>query len=255
MSQDRTYLLQDTPTNTQPDPTPQQILVTTFHPSFKGLRPIVDQNWGILGSSHKTIFMHDRRLIAGLRKPKSTRDLLVKARTDYHPPLTDPVTSSNPSTTRTYNLCRTRDCRYCQRLDTTGRIISKVTSRTYNTKINVSCKSSNVIYAIECQRCKHQYVGQTERKLMSRMCEHFAKITHSKLDTDMGRHFCTPPHQGLEDVKIYILDFISCHPQSHAAEELRDKLESDWIHNLRCIAPQGLNIRDTPRYRKRRNTV
>lgn len=57
-----------------------------------------------------------------------------------------------------------------------------------------------------------QYVGQTERKLMARACEHFAKVTHSKLDTDMGRHFCTPPHVGLDDVRIYVLDFIHGYP-------------------------------------------
>lgn len=46
-----------------------------------------------------------------------------------------------------------------------------------------------------------------------------------KLDTDMGKHFCTPSHQGNDDIKIYILDFTKCHPQSLTAEQLRDKIE------------------------------
>lgn len=87
------------------------------------------------------------------------------------------------------------------------------------------------------------------------MCEHFAKVTHNRLQTDMGRHFCTPPHQGINDLKIYILDFINHHPQSAVAEQMRDHKETHWIHNLECFAPQGLNLRDTPRYRKRRNTL
>lgn len=90
---------------------------------------------------------------------------------------------------------------------------------------------------------------------MARMCEHFAKVTHLKLDTDMGKHFCTHPHQGIDVIRIYILDFIKCHPRSSAAEQMRDRRESHWIHTSGCIAPLGLNLRDTPKYRKRRNTL
>lgn len=34
------------------------------------------------------------------------------------------------------------------------------------------------------------------------------------------------------------------------AEEMRGKRESHWIHNLGCIAPQGLNLRDTQEQEK-----
>lgn len=235
------------------DHSTQQILVTTFHPSFGGLCPIVRDNWDILGSSQKTTYLHQRRLVTGLRKPNNTRDLLVRAKTDFHPQATQ--TSTTPLSTRTYNICSTRQCRYCSRLDTSGKITSKTTGRSYSTKINVSCKSSNLIYAIQCTRCRQQYVGQTERKLMARLCEHFCKVTHKRLHTDMGRHFCTPPHLGIDDMKIFVLDFIPCHPHSCGAEQLRDQRESHWIQNLLCIAPQGLNLRDTPKYRRRRDTI
>lgn len=249
---DRSELL--TPTSTPPSPEQlhQQILVTTFHPSFKGLRPLVNSNWDVLGGSHKTSYLHHKRLVAGLRKPPNINDLLVRARTDFHP---QQPTAHNQPGGRTYNICSTNNCRYCARLDTSGRIISTTTGRSYITRMNVSCKSSNLIYCIHCTRCGSQYVGQTERKLMARLCEHFAKVTHSKLETDMGRHFCKHPHQGIDDMKIHVLDFIKCHPQSATAEHLRDQRESHWIHTLGSLAPQGLNLRDTPRYRKRRNTV
>lgn len=249
---DRDDLLRDTDHSQTVTQTNQQVLVTTFHPSFKGLRPIVQGNWDTLSSSHKTLYLADRRLVAGLRRQTSIKDTLVRSKTDYHPQDPTPQNGAQP---RTYNICTTNNCRYCARLDTEGRITSKTTGRSYMTKKNVSCKSSNIIYCIECKSCGHQYVGQTERKLMMRMCEHFGKITHARLHTDMGKHFCTPPHKGLDDVRIYILDVIPCHPQSKAAETLRDRLEFKWIHNLRCIAPLGLNLRDTPRFRKRRDTV
>lgn len=228
----------------------QQIMVTTYHPSFKGLGPLISDNWSVLGNSHRTQYLHQRRLITGLRRPPNFKEMLVRARTDFHPQDTTHQSNDPHPHTRTYNICSTKDCRYCARLDTGGTIISKTTGRSYKTKMNVSCKSSNLIYCIECTRCGSQYVGQTERKLMSRAGEHFTKITHSKLGTDMGKHFCTPPHMGLQDVKLYILDFIHCNPQSPAAALLRDQIESNWIHTLRCLAPQGLNLKDTPKFRK-----
>lgn len=235
-----------------PDTASQQILVTTFHPSFKGLGPIVRDNWDTLGGSHKTKFLHDKHLVTGLRRPPNLKSTLVRSRTDYHPSNSSSQDPHDALSRRTYNICTTKECRYCSRLDLSGTITSNTTGRSYSTKTNVSCKSSNLVYCLECTRCHTQYVGQTERKLMARACDHFAKITHSKLDTDMGKHFCNPPHQGLDDVRLYVLDFIHCYPQSATAEKLRDFIETRWIHRLRCLAPLGLNLRDTPKYRNKR---
>lgn len=152
-----------TPTPTQPQ---QQIVVTTFHPGFKGLRPLIDKNWDVLGGSYKTTYLHNRKLTVGLCKPTNIRDLVVRARTDFHPQQSNP---HNKTTSRTYNICSKKNCRYCIRLDTMGQITSKTTGCSYNTKINVSCKSSNLIYCLHCTRCGHQYVGQTECKPMARM--------------------------------------------------------------------------------------
>lgn len=90
------------PTPTQPQ---QQIIATTFHPGFKGLRPLIHENWNVLGGSYKTTYLHDRKLVAGLRKPTNIRDLVVTARTDFHPQ--QPVAQSQP-TSRTYNICSTK---------------------------------------------------------------------------------------------------------------------------------------------------
>lgn len=175
---------------------------------------LVSQNGPLLGNYHRTQYLHHRNLITGLRRPPSIKDLVVRARTDFHSLFTPtPISTGEPGTdTRTFNICTTKSCRYWARLDTSGTIVSTTTGRSYRTKINVSCKSSNLIYCIHCTRCKAQYVGQTERKLMTRASEHFAKITHSKVVTDMGKHFCTSPHLGLEDVRLYVLDFIHSGP-------------------------------------------
>ena len=88
------------------------VLVTTCHPTFNDLSQIVKRNWGILSHSSKTRGIHKRRLIIALRKPTNLRNLLVGARTDYHPN----TTSKHPAAIsgRTYNICEKIDCRYCR---------------------------------------------------------------------------------------------------------------------------------------------
>lgn len=65
------------------------------------------------------------------------RNICEGLQTDYDPSQFDTDTHSDP---HTYNVCNTTNCRHCTRLDTVGRITSKTTGKTYNTKKNVSCK-------------------------------------------------------------------------------------------------------------------
>ena len=58
-------------------------------------------------------------------------------------------------------------------------ITSKTTGRKHQTKYNVTCESSNLIYCIECKTCKIQYVGQTKRKIKFRLGEHLRSIRNN----------------------------------------------------------------------------
>ena len=224
------------------------ILVTTFHPSFNNLSQIVRNNWDILFHSSKTREIHSSRLITALRKTLNLRSFLVRARSDYHGK--DHQKHDAAIRGRTYNVCTTVHCRYCTRIDTSGQITSSVTQRQYTSKYNVSCQSSNIVYCITCKRCPKQYVGQTKHRLMDRFQDHFYKISKALTNTDMGRHFNTLDHRGLEDVEIHIhiVDFIHITPDSAPAQRGRNVVEKNWIYRLKTMVPIGLNLIDAPIY-------
>ena len=152
------------------------------------------------------------------------------------------------------NACKNKKCRYCPKLDKCGEIISTQSSEKFTTKFNISCRSSNIIYGITCLTCQKQYVGQTKRKLAARFQGHFYSIKNAIEATNKGErrpakdavglHFSRPDHNGVQDLKICVLDFIHLPPQSERALKLRLKIEKAWIHRLRCTAPHGLNIFD-----------
>ena len=219
-----------------PDKESPNILVTTFNTGYCGLKSIVTKNWDILGRSCSTREIHQKKLITAFRKPKSLRDVLVKARL---PTRKSPPTHSLPS-----NPCKTKNCRYCPKLNTSGRISCTATKRSYMAKFNVTCKSSNLIYCITCTKCKIQYVGQTKNRLMDRFQGHFYNIGHNRPMSEIGKHFNSVGHNGLDDVEIHIVDFIHAHPHGQKSKQLRDLIEFNWIQRMHCNAPTGLNLMD-----------
>ena len=162
------------------------------------------------------------------------------------------------NTSSSANACKNKRCRYCPHLDKSGQITSTTSGELFSCKTNISCRSSNLIYSITCQKCNKQYVGQTKRKLGARFQGHFYKIKSAqeflakssqnnatKFCKDaVGLHFSKPDHRGTPDLKIQVLDFIHLPPHSERSLKLRLKIEKSWIHRLRCTAPHGLNIFD-----------
>jgi hypothetical protein len=253
------------------------VLTTTFHPHDNTVKNTVDKNWDLLGKSSQTSFLQKSKLVTGFRRPQNLRDMLVRAKLSPKPQpqvpnlvinnSTDPnrtITSSSstgdvPRTNRPLqaslsnaslisvpssqkNVCKNKKCRYCPLIDKSGIFTCKVTGKTYNCMKNVSCKSSNLIYGITCNTCGLQYVGQTKRKLSLRFQGHFYKIKcNSKVD-GVGAHFSSQDHNGTNDLKIQVLEFIRLPPDSGNALNLRLKIEKKWIHLLRCPAPYGINL-------------
>ena len=241
---------------TQTDlPTDKSFLITTFHPYFRECDTIVTRNWDLLDRSSSTRPLMNLRVIKGNRRAKNLRDLLVRARLPrLHPPPTNHVNRlttrrNDPNPVRdTNNRCTRHPCQYCRLLNRTGTITSNVTGKQYNTRSNVTCKSNNIIYCLSCRTCGKQYVGQTKRKLVERLREHFRNINNNSTNHIVGRHFNTRNHQGVASLEIHILCFIRASPHRPESRLVRLRSEVQWIHRLRSFVPKGLNLMDNKNY-------
>lgn len=221
------------------DNTPDNLVgVTTFHPSCRAFADTIKENWPILGRSTTTEGLSASRLIIAYRRPENLGDILIRAKL---PPL-DRM-PKRPKHTHKSTRCTTR-CAYCLKLDRSGKIVSKTTGRSYISMKNVTCKSSNLIYCLSSRICSQQYVGQTQQTLMKRVYAHLYAI-RTKGDTSVSKHFNSPGHGGSTDMNIHIVEFIHCYPNKAESQGIRDKVELKWIHRLRTVFPQGLNVMDT----------
>ena len=109
-----------------------------------------------------------------------------------------------------------------------------------------------IVYAITCRKCATQYVGQTSLRLKDRFVHHFRDIEFSDPNKSVGRHFSQHDHIGFKDMEITVLEFIRAPPKSPQGATIRNVIERNWTHLLRCLAPQGLNMENPKEYKSKK---
>ena len=141
--------------------------------------------------------------------------------------------------TCTFNLCR-----YCPKINTSGKITSPSTGKTYKCCKLVNCNSSNLIYCLHCKHCKKLYVSQTKRVFKKRLVEHFSDINKKDPTKPLGSHFGKSGHPDISVLGIFVLKSIKANPESIHGQNLWDFHELEWIHRLKTSLPFGLNSMD-----------
>ncbi|KAK1142325.1 nuclear GTPase SLIP-GC-like, partial [Acipenser oxyrinchus oxyrinchus] len=134
------------------------------------------------------------------------------------------------------------DAKKCDCCTTYIRPINNFTSttkkKTHEITDMLTCKTSDVIYVIQCARpeCKKQYVGKTTSALKSRFSVHKRAIRY-KQNTSVAEHFNSKNHC-LDDVTIFPVEQI-CEKNTLGEREMF------WIRELGTEYPGGLNL-DVP---------
>ena len=165
--------------------------------------------------------------LIAFRRPRNLKDILVRATLTpilYEPPGNRP--------------CGIPRCRTCPILLATDEFSSSTTGEKFKVKTKASCKSSNIIYLIECRRCGQQYVGETEQPLHRRINSHRYDITHRRTDeSPVAQHFNGDAHS-LADMAVMVIDQMRSRDPC-----LRKIRESRWIRTLGTSYPSGMNLR------------
>uniref|UniRef100_A0A803KCG6 Reverse transcriptase domain-containing protein n=1 Tax=Xenopus tropicalis TaxID=8364 RepID=A0A803KCG6_XENTR len=111
----------------------------------------------------------------------------------------------------------------------------------------INCKTSNVIYCIECP-CDRKYVGMTTQRLNKRIQKHVSTINMAKEDRQKNKilstvasHFLTYHNGNPEKLQFWGIEHVSLGIRGGNISEFLLKRESKWIYTLNTLAPTGLN--------------
>ena len=140
------------------------------------------------------------------------------------------------------NKCSQKNCKLCSILITETEFKSNLTNKTYKTQSfeNLNCKSSNIIYGIECNLCGLIYVGETMDALNKRINGHRYEINHGGKQL-LYQHFNQKDHSILS-MRVRIIEKIYHHTNNKKlSTPLRRNKEESWIRKLGTATPYGCN--------------
>ena len=143
------------------------------------------------------------------------------------------------------NKCNRQRCATCAVIQPSRFFHSSLTNRRYTviSDCDLSCSTINVIYLISCDKCDHQYVGETKRKVSERLSGHRSSIK-KRANTFIARHFTLPGHS-VKDIRIQPIEHITPRPGETEKDVTIRRLDRErfWMLELATVYPYGLNDR------------
>ena len=153
--------------------------------------------------------------LVAYKRPKHIKEYLIRAKL---PP-------TNFERPRRF-MKGTKKCNKCLicPLIQEGREI-KANKFTWKTNANVSCETYDIVYVLICtkEKCKQKeknqqlYIGETERTLEERICEHIGYINTKNMSQPAGQHFNQAGHSKA-GMKVAILEKIFKQDQEYRKE-------------------------------------
>ena len=165
--------------------------------------------------------------LTAYKKQRNIRDNLIRAKVADPPP--KGPQRKNPGMKRCGNMCT-----ICPYVIEGKQIKINNKKKPWTINKNVTCETRNIVYMIECLKCKDRYIGESKRSLKARLADHRAYINNEQVNYATGAHFNKPRHQ-LSDLSVTILEKIRKEDDSYRKERER------YFINLFNTYHKGLN--------------
>lgn len=220
------------------EPTDRIPLVTTFNPHTTFIAEIAKRNWNFLKSKERLSLIFNKPPLVAYRRPKSLRDRLVRSRFVNETPQ-----NLIPKGCR---ACERTKCSWCKKINQTTTFTSPNNNKTYTIFHTVDCQSSWIIYIIECNICKLQYIGKSETAFNLRLNNHRNHIKKGVSSCELTEHFLhnKRTHDFNNNVTITIIEQIrKDHLETDKKKEVLREREIFWQRTLNSFQPYGLNKR------------
>lgn len=123
--------------------------------------------------------------------------------------------------------CGKEGCKNCQYMKPTDEFEDH-SGEKHKVQHPITCKTSNLVYLIQCKKCNKKYVGESGNPLHIAMNDHRSKKTRP-----VAAHFCQDDHS-MEDLEVIGIE------TGFEDTEARQAKKSEWISTLETIE-HGLN--------------
>ena len=184
----------------------------------------------------KEIFQSSQ--IIAFRKNKNLKQIIGSNTIEHNKKLT--ISNNKVNGKSSPCLSNTRAL-YCKQVVSTTSFKSNQTNCVFKIFHNINCKSTFLIYLLECNICNIEYVGKSETTFNIRLNNHI-KDGKDPNALPADKHFTLPGHEFNKNAKFTLTKFTNTNKV--ATETLKERLkncENFWIIKLRILTPNGLN--------------
>lgn len=195
-------------------------LCLTYSTNFPNVKNILKRHYNILEQSERLKRAFPSVPGVVYRRSRNLKDTLVNARTN---------------SLSAHNECRPclkPRCLVCKAMQQTSTAQSSNSEYSLKIRGNMTCDTSNVIYLIECNVCRMQYIGQTGTSFRLRFNNHKA---HAKTrpTLPLSRHLSLPDHS-FDKLSVTLLE------TGFRSNREREQRESYVIYRFNTIK-KGIN--------------
>ena len=212
-------------------------LVTTYNKSLPNLKHIIESNWNVLRINRSISSKFEQKPLIAYRRNPNLHQLIGGHKIEKGKVVKRSLKSGGKCTP-----CNASKCKCCKQLKSTDVFKNRHNNKEYKILHRVNCKSKNVIYLLECMKCKARaYVGKSEIPMNLRTNGHRSDAKKTdKLAVDT--HFLEPGHDFNRDAKFTIIEQITKTDLSGTLlTNLLLRREDFWMRKLRTIEPHGFN--------------
>ena len=191
----------------------------------------MDKHWHVLQVNPELKERFQSSPIITFRKNKNLKQIIRSSTIEHNKKL---IRSNNkvngkssPCLSNTRTLC-------CKQIVSTRSFKSNQTNRVFKIFHNINCKSTFLIYLLECNICNTQYVGKSEATFNIRFNNHRKDVKDpNALPAD--KPFTLPGHYFNKNAKFTLIEKLT-NTSKVATEILKERiknLENFWIIKLR----------------------
>ena len=112
------------------------------------------------------------------------------------------------------------------------------TNKVYHIRQRLTCSSTNIVYLVNCNKCKLQYVGSTTTEFKVRFRNHKSSMKTKKKICEVAIYFNKSPY-ALEDFSFQCMDQIHA-TTDEDVEKLLITTEAYWSAQLFSLFPYSL---------------
>ncbi|OCT58240.1 hypothetical protein XELAEV_180024281mg, partial [Xenopus laevis] len=203
-----------------------------YSSQHKDITNILQKHWHILRHDLELQEVVGEKPLITYRRSNNLHDRLVHSH----------YTSSTKKTWLSYNIkgChKCGNCVACPFVSKRTTFIGRLDIKEFTIKHFINCKTTGVIYVMECT-CDKRYVGKTKREFRRRIMEHVGDV-RNKRNTSIANHI-NDYHKGdCNMMKFTAVDHIASTTRIGDIDRKLLQREAEWIYWLNSKTPVGLN--------------